>query len=403
MQARQKSTVQRWLQTMRGIDVEWEDHIARSLYRIKKESDEPEESTFFLSEYETLRYLATGLIEWEKRLPDERSQPPDALRLGMSRMYLSSLLCNEKAPANLRDFFIWAKQPVSSWSPAQTVDNLSPYVTLLEDGEVSDFARQWQMEGVDTVKQVEESIMLDVLEYCRAQQLEDSYRSFRYLIITQPLVSFLDYRRLSNAPEMRPLKRFLQQVYVRLEDLTEDNAYYLCPRCKYVQKRCSDGTRRCRNAFCEQLCTKLKRPVSVSIPRDEVGQWMAVTPGIYQYVTLPGIWEVQLAEALTRLGIRITLWPQIDAFDLLVEFSRKVRWAIDVKDWSYLNREGLKRLRPISGMKETFVAFPNEREEYLRIKVMRNQLEPELNDIRMILFDEIISAAQAILGKKRRA
>ena len=28
MQPRQKATVQRWLQTMRGIDVEWEDNAA---------------------------------------------------------------------------------------------------------------------------------------------------------------------------------------------------------------------------------------------------------------------------------------------------------------------------------------------------------------------------------------
>ena len=50
---------------------------------------------------------------------------------------------------------------------------------------------------------------------------------------------------------------------------------------------------------------------------------------------------------------------------------------------------------------ETFVVFPDEREEYLQIKVVREQLEPELEGVRLRLFSEIITQAQAILGKKK--
>jgi hypothetical protein len=64
MQPRQKATVQRWLQTMRGIDVEWEDNAARSLRLL---SEEPEdEPGLQISVTETLRYLATGIVEWGK-------------------------------------------------------------------------------------------------------------------------------------------------------------------------------------------------------------------------------------------------------------------------------------------------------------------------------------------------
>ena len=37
MQPSQKATLQRWLQTMRGIDVEWADHAPRSLRLIREE------------------------------------------------------------------------------------------------------------------------------------------------------------------------------------------------------------------------------------------------------------------------------------------------------------------------------------------------------------------------------
>jgi hypothetical protein len=44
MQPRQKATLQRWLQTMRGIDVDWEDNVARSL-RLLTSNPEVEPNT----------------------------------------------------------------------------------------------------------------------------------------------------------------------------------------------------------------------------------------------------------------------------------------------------------------------------------------------------------------------
>lgn len=85
MQPRQRATLQRWLQTMRGMDVEWEDNVSRSLCLLKTEPEV--EPGLQIPVTETLRYLATGLADWEKREPEERSNIPKALRLGMSRMY----------------------------------------------------------------------------------------------------------------------------------------------------------------------------------------------------------------------------------------------------------------------------------------------------------------------------
>lgn len=138
MQPRQKATVQRWLQTMRGIDVEWEDHSARSLRLL---NPEPEEPSLQISVTDTLRYLASGVVQWEK-LPKELRQVPEALRLGMSRMYLTSLLRGEEAPENLPKFFDWAEKSINSWTPAQEIKYLSSDLRLIEDGVVSDFARE---------------------------------------------------------------------------------------------------------------------------------------------------------------------------------------------------------------------------------------------------------------------
>ncbi len=401
MPPRQKATLQRWLQTMRGIDVEWDDHVPRSLQLIREEPSEPE---IQLSVTETLRYLATGLAQWEQQEPEKRAHLPSALRLGMSRMYLASLLQGDKtAPENLPEFFQWAENPVVGWTPAQEIPNLSPDVTLIEDGLVSDFAYQWLVTGNDVEMQVQEKILQDVLEYCRGHQLDEQYRAFRKLIITQPVIPYQEYRRLLSKDLFRPLREFLRQVYVDLVDLAADNTYHFCPRCQYVQRQRADGSYGCRHQACDRLSAKLKLPPLPTLKKDEAETWKVVTPGVHRYGTIPGLWEIYLAEELSKLGVRVTLWPQIDEFDLLVEFSRKVHWAIDVKDWSYLDTERLLYVQYRSDVQETFVVFPDTRDADLRIKVRREQLEPTLKGVRLKLISEIMAEAKAILKKKNHA
>ncbi|WP_155749028.1 Fis family transcriptional regulator [Scytonema sp. UIC 10036] len=402
MQPRQRATLQRWLQTMRGIDVEWEDNAARSLRLLTPDSEV--ESKPQIPVTETLRYLATGLAEWEKREPLEQLHIPKALRVGMSRMYLTSLLSgDELAPSNLPEFFKWAKKPVVEWKPAAEIKNLSSEVTLIEDGLVSDFALQWQVTGSDVEMQVQEKVLHDVLQYCRVNQLEEQYRTLRKLIIERPVLPYSEYRRLLSSTQLRPLRDFLLQIYVDLVDLAGDRDYHFCPRCKYIMRSRRDGTHSCRNMTCEQLSAKHHLPPLPSVPKQEAETWKAVTPGVHRYGTLPGLWEIHLAESLTKLGVRVTLWPEIDEFDLLVEFSKKVRWAIDVKDWSYLDEDRLRKVEYRFDTNETFVVFPDEREEALRIGVQRQHLEPELSGVRLKLFSEIIFQAKKILEKKNHA
>ncbi|MBN3940937.1 Fis family transcriptional regulator [Nostoc sp. NMS9] len=402
MQPRQKATVQRWLQTMRGIDVEWDDHSARSYRLLQSESETP---SLQISVTDTLRYLATGVVQWEKLELEKQSQVPEALRIGMSRMYLTSLLRGEQAPENLPQFFDWAETSITSWKLAQEIKYLSPDVSLIEDGVVSDFSREWQVSGNDVVAQVEESVLKDVLEYCRGNQLNDAYCAFRQLIITKPTLHYSEYRQQLRLPELRQLRELLSrlEIYVDMDKLAEDRVYHLCPRCKYVQRQRPDGTYSCRNPWCERLCAIKKLQPLPPIPKEKAADWKAVTPGVHLYGTLPGIWEIQLKEELTKLGLCVTLWPFIDEFDLLVEFPRKVRWAIDLKDWASVDEERLQKVQYRRDATETFVVFPDEREDSLRIKVVREQLEPKLEGVRLRLFSEIITQAQAILGKKNNA
>ncbi|MDJ0713067.1 MAG: hypothetical protein QNJ54_02455 [Prochloraceae cyanobacterium] len=401
MKPSQKATVQKWLQSMRGIDVEWDDHVARSLRLLQEDFNQPE---IEMSVKEIVRYLATGLVEWEKTDPKKRRQIPKALRLGMSGMYLKSLLQgDETAPSNLPEFFEWAASPVVNWSPAREIEHLSENVTLIEDGLVSDFATQWAVSGSDVERQVQEKVLEDVLLHCQREpnKLDDAYRGFRKLIITKPVLSYGEYRRFLSDSQLKPLREFLQQVYMDLVELAEEETYHFCPRCKYVKRKRPDGTYPCWNQWCDRLSTKKKLPPLPTISRKEAEKLKIVTPGVYRYGTLPGIYEIMLAEELSKLGIRVTLWPKIDRYDLLVEFSKKLRWAIDVKDWSYLDLDRLQTVNYQLETKETFVVFPDDRENNLRVKVVRQEIEPELKGVRLKLISEIIEQAKAILNKNK--
>lgn len=398
MQPRQRATLQRWLQSMRGIDVEWEDNVGRSLRLMH--GDVEDDAGRDVSVTETLQYLATGLVEWEKRKPEERSSIPSSLRMGMSRMYLTSLLSGDEAPANLPEFFEWAKKPVVEWKPAKNIQNLSSEVSFVEDGTVSEFALQWQVMGSDVERQVQEKVLEDVLRFCRENQLDNAYRVFRKLIIEHPVLPYAEFRRLLSSSQLRPLRDFLLQVYIDLVEFASEEVYHFCPRCKYVMRRRPDKSYSCRNMTCEQLSAKLPTLPMKSVSRDEAEGFKVVTAGVHRYGTLPGLWEVKLAEELMKMGVRVTLWPDIDEFDLLVEFGKKVRWAIDVKDWSYLDEERLRAVDFRLDASQTFVVFPDERESVLRISVERVRLEPELNGVRLRLFEEVISEAQKIMEKR---
>ena len=101
---------------------------------------------------------------------------------------------------------------------------------------------------------------------------------------------------------------------------------------------------------------------------------------------------------MSKLGVRVTIWPEIDEYDLLVEFDKKKRWAIDVKDWEHMY-QSIKEVNYRLDATETFVVFPDEREETLRINVVRQQIEKELGGVRLKLISEIILEAKKILGK----
>lgn len=64
----------------------------------------------------------------------------------------------------------------------------------------------------------------------------------------------------------------------------------------------------------------------------------ALTRGIWRYTTIPGLPELALHDKLAARGLKVSLWPGLDAFDLLVEVGpkqgRKTSFKVDIKDYT---------------------------------------------------------------------
>lgn len=402
MSPRQKATLQRWLQTLRGIDVEWEDHVPRSLRLLHPQDSEEPQPT--LDARVALRYLATGLMRWSELRPQDRGRIPGELRLGLAYASLLSLQHGVPFPGFLPEFLAWAESPLRKWKPALSIDTLAEDAALLEDGVPTNLTRVWSVSGTNIVAQVQEQVMRDALMFCRGQFPKDpklwqeAYRSLRELVIRRPCLTYIEYRRLLAEEPFVHLRDFIRLMYVDLSDLDRYESYPRCPRCKYVRRRRADGTFVCRDPFCERLAAAGSYAAVPPIPGDQAEQWKVVTPGIFYFVTLPGLWEIALAEKLVDAGLRVTLWPDVDAYDLLVHLPRNIRWALDVKDWSDVH-EQVHEIERRYDAARTVVVFPDER--HLPLSAIREQLEPELDGVELRSVTEVLAEISRASGQGR--
>lgn len=65
----------------------------------------------------------------------------------------------------------------------------------------------------------------------------------------------------------------------------------------------------------------------------------ALVRGVWRYTAVPGLAELALRDRLMERGVKVELWPALDAYDLRVHVGRKrsrkkEQWRVDVKDYT---------------------------------------------------------------------
>lgn len=151
---------------------------------------------------------------------------------------------------------------------------------------------------------------------------QTEYAALRKFLIEHPIV---------KGEELRALKRKYSQNEVALqvlgnayEDIKED--YYVCKKCGWTLRQEATGMR-CQSRSCTEekyIRGELQRVFG------ETGM-LRLKRGVMKYIAFPGQLELEIDHYCALQKIKSVLWPNMDTYDIQINFSDEEVWAIDAK------------------------------------------------------------------------
>ena len=122
------------------------------------------------------------------------------------------------------------------------------------------------------------------------------------------------------------------------------------------------------------------------------------------FVTTPGRAELRLEKKLRGLRLRPQMWPEYDAYDLLVPLPGGQEWAVDVKDWANPALLG-RQIRPLPNAPrhdKAFIVIPDHRLSrrpgYLDI-VTRNMRRTAASKVTVMSERQFTAAVRDVLSE----
>ncbi|GAA4947382.1 hypothetical protein GCM10023205_04120 [Yinghuangia aomiensis] len=100
------------------------------------------------------------------------------------------------------------------------------------------------------------------------------------------------------------------------------------------------------------------------LPRLEpVGDYRALSYGLWLWVTIPGRFEMALADALRLLGADVEMWPFGDMYDLHVEKNGRV-WRVDAKTWASMYELADEMCEAPPPGRDSYIVIPDKQAQY---------------------------------------
>ncbi len=288
---------------------------------------------------ETLSFLISGLVAFS----ENKWMYPYPSTLIRARGLLFGA-CIEQGKFNFQsisDFLNLLQTPLKDWWPfTKLPDGIDPDIPMLD----SQLQISTQMEellldlddlsGNQKFNANELKLVLDnrkireaVLKVQKHPELEDAYVILRRFLIENPWINMNDGVNIPN--ETVQLMGKISDFYEKPSpNMLHEGKYWLCPRCNGILIW-TDGKSRCATkGLCEQI-------VDLTQAKAITSDISTLKMTFRKRVQLPGLPELDLYRELSKIpGVNVTLWPEADRYDLLVEKNRTLRWAIDVKDYA---------------------------------------------------------------------
>ena len=152
---------------------------------------------------------------------------------------------------------------------------------------------------------------------------QEMYTRLRRYIIEHPIISIEERRSMSLELADNPdAKEAFQFAY---EEVLEDS--YRCPCCGWTMTRGKYGY------LCYSFqCTDVIPDLTDEMKLDASGGGLyRLKKGIMRYFAAPGKLELAIAAFCEKKKMHWELWPQMDQYDVKVQFSDGAIWEIDAK------------------------------------------------------------------------
>lgn len=287
--------------------------------------------------------IAKGLIEKECQLQSEPTRYPysKTLQHGIN-MFLAA--CHRAG--NIEDS-VWAYADESSflahfitepiadwfcnWDPA-TIKNLNLQEEPFYGYEAFAYRRSnsiytpssecyefLETQDGDIMDGTDERVLYEKMR-CLPQEI---YCRIRKYIIEHPVITLEERRTLSlELAEYREARDAFQFAY---EEISEDS--YRCPSCGWTMTQGKYGYI-CHSSHCTDIIPELTNEMKLDVSGET---FYRLKKGVMRYFAAPGKLELDIVEFCKKKKILWTLWPQMDRYDVEIQFSDGEIWDIDAK------------------------------------------------------------------------
>lgn len=271
--------------------------------------------------YNMLYQLIVGLKKWEENL----HVLPNELSLGQQMFIQFCAKYGSFPPTDLPSLIGKLQEPVGSWN-ISGIDKLFPENESLLDVDIGiTIAAEDLLNLHSFPDEFEQSVMKQILLYCREHHLEKEYRIIR-TFLSKPehaVITYPSLHRLFGNIMNKELVKLIRKCYEAV------NVYNTrkCPHCGWTLVL-KNGAWRCNK---ENICHLLGEFKELEVFNEDY-DYMRMMSGIQRYILLPGIMEREIANKLTKKGYNITMYPEIDRYDILIEHDNQ-QVFLDVKDY----------------------------------------------------------------------
>lgn len=311
----------------------------------------------------TLRSLAQGLSKYHEIIAGQPhknlSEYPPLLQLSINQLSLVGLLNAGPIVKGIPDFVsTWARTPLKDWGLPINCSNNEwlEEVLVEEDGQISSFCLEIKSDS-NARGVFQKEIINDLMTKC--QKNKQLYTDFRKFLIEHPTVAKgkLEQKKLGKFSDV---KEILKSCY-ELAPLSYQyqGLFYKCNYCHGLMYLNKENKLLCENRWCKG--NENKPQAIEELPEGENLLWLK--RDLRYFIHHPGLAELYLEKEISKMGLDIILYPDLDKYDLQITFPDQTIWAVDVKSWK-LARELARNLIKdfdANAQKEVIPQIPDSR------------------------------------------